>query len=521
VLPGKSYKPDDLIAIAWRRKWLVIVPFVVITIAANAWVRVLPDLYRSETLILVVPQRIPESYVRSTVTSQIEDRLPSISQQILTHTRLETIIREFDLYADQRWKPMENLVETMRKDIKVATVRGDAFTVSYVSGNPESAMKVTERLASEFITENLRDREVLADGTNAFLESQLDDARRRLTEQELKVAEYRRAHLGELPSQLESNLQVIQNTQFQVQAVVESIARDRERQLVLQRQISEAESADERLAVEPSGGGDGLLNQAAPTADRLETARGSLLELERRLTSEHPDVVAMRRTVRSLEQRLADEASRPSSAGAQPARSLTAAELAKRNRLRELRAEADGIVRLIASKQAEEQRLRDIVAAYQIRIEATPTRESELIGLTRDYNTLQQVYASFLEKHESSKVAANLERQQAGQQFKILDPARLPRIPFSPDRMKLGLIGALMGLMTGVGLVVFLEYRDTTLRTVDDIVLVLSLPVLAVVPAMVTATERARRWRQRLVLSASALTGLAVAAALAWKVVSR
>ena len=161
------------------RFWVLLVPFSIVAACTAIYARYLPDVYRSDTLILVVPQRVPESYVRSTVTTRIEDRLQSISQQILSRTRLERIIQDFNLYPEERRVGiMEDVVEKMRRDIAVQVVKGDAFRVGYVGTEPRTVMKVTDRLASLFIEENLRDREVLAEGTNQFLEAQLEDARR-------------------------------------------------------------------------------------------------------------------------------------------------------------------------------------------------------------------------------------------------------------------------------------------------------------------------------------------------------
>ena len=158
----------------------------------------LPNRYRSETVILVVPQQVPESYVRSTVTSRIEDRLQSISQQILSRTRLERIIQDFNLYERERQMGiMEDVVERMRtRDIRVDTLKGDAFRIAFIGDNPMTVMRVTDRLASHFIDENLRDREILAQGTSQFLTVQLEDARRRLIEQEKKLEAYRLRPLG-------------------------------------------------------------------------------------------------------------------------------------------------------------------------------------------------------------------------------------------------------------------------------------------------------------------------------------
>jgi uncharacterized protein involved in exopolysaccharide biosynthesis len=289
VIPGKKYTPEDLLDIGKRRWWLIVVPFLVVSIGTAIYARLTPNLYRSETVILVVPQQIPESYVRATVTSRIEDRLQSIEQQILSRTFLERIILDFDLYAFARKTTvMENVVETMRRQhISIETVKGDAFRVSYVSGDPETAKKVTERLAQLFIEENRRGREILANGTNQFLESQLEDARQRLAEHEKKVEDYRRQYAGQLPTQVESNLQVIQNTQLQVQALVESIDRDRDRRMVLERSIADATAPDARaeaVIVPPP-----VATAEASIGDQVASARHALQALLARLTPEHPD----------------------------------------------------------------------------------------------------------------------------------------------------------------------------------------------------------------------------------------
>ena len=520
MIPGKKYTPEDFLDIAWRRKWLILLPFIVVASGTAIQSRLTPNLYRSETVILVVPQRIPESYVRSTVTSRIEDRLQSIGQQILSRTFLERIILDFDLYAEARKTGvMENIVEGMRQnDIKVEPVKGDAFRITYVSGDPQKAMQVTDRLASLFIEENRRDREVLADGTNQFLESQLEDARRRLGEHEKKVEEYRRRYSGELPTQVDSNLQVIQNTQLQVQALVESIDRDRDRRLLLERSIADLTPTDtktEAPGVAPAAPAE------ATGADELEAARRALQALESRLTAEHPDVMRAKRLVRDLEAKVAAAgrampAQTP--AAVAPVR-VSVAEATRLSRLRNLQSEMSNLDRQIASKETEEKRLRGVMTNYQARVESAPARESELIELTRDYTTLQQVYTNLLTKREDSKVAANLERRQAGEQFRILDPARVPEQPFSPNRTRMNLMGALAGLGLGLGLAALLEYRDTSLRTDDDVVTSIALPVLAMIPMMVTSVEERRRVRNRWIMVATAAVAMvASTAALIWKV---
>ena len=191
MLPGRTYTFDDIIGILKRRLFVIAIPVLLAGVATVAVLDRLPNRYRSSTLIMVVPQRVPESYVKSTVTARIEDRLQSLSQQLLSRTRLEGIIRDLNLYkAQQAQAPMEDIVERMRADIQVQLVKGDAFRVSYISESPAAAQKVTDRLTSLFIEESLKNREVLAEATNEFLDTQLEDARRRLVAQEKQLEQY-------------------------------------------------------------------------------------------------------------------------------------------------------------------------------------------------------------------------------------------------------------------------------------------------------------------------------------------
>jgi len=307
VLPGQQFTPDVVLNILWRRRYAVLVPCVAVFLAGAAYISTIPDEYQSETLILVVPQRVPESYVRSTVTAPIEDRLRSIQQQIFSRSRLERVVLDFDLYkAERQREVMEDIVARMRNDVNVLIERGDAFRIRYASPDPRLAQRVTERLASMFIEENLRDREVLAEGTNQFLEAQLEDARQRLIEQEKKLEQYQRQHSGELPSQVQSNIQAIATLQIQLQGLSDSLRQDRDRRLVLERQMSDVQKADVAgdLLLGPAAlQAAAAATAAAPTAAaRLETATTQLRAMELRYRPGHPDILAARRLIRDRPQ---------------------------------------------------------------------------------------------------------------------------------------------------------------------------------------------------------------------------
>ena len=529
MIPGKKYTPEDVLAIFRRRRLAFFVPFVLVAVGTLVVTQFLPDQYRSEASMLVVPQRVPENYVQSAVTTRIEERLQAISQQILSRTRLERIVQDFDLYPDLRKSGiMEDVIEQMRLDINLDIVRSrnsrrdtSSFRVSYTAPEALTAMRVTERLASLFIEENLRDRNVLAEGTNQFLESQLQDARGRLVEHEKTLEEYRRRYAGELPSQVQSNLEMLQTTQLQLQAVTESMSSDADRRLVLERLIADATALELGPPRVPGRGSPGEPASLAviPAAAQVEAARIVVQALELRLTPEHPDIIRMNRLIEDLERQAEAQAlEQPLSPGAPSARPLTPVEVARRTRLTAMRAEAEKLDGQMAQKEAEQERLQGVIAQYHQRVDAAPARESELAELTRDYDTLERVYNNLLSSSEAAKVSANLERRQIGEQFRVIDPARLPEQPFSPNRIRLSLVGVFFGLAAGIGLVALREYRDSSLRTDDDVMVSLALPVLAMIPAVMTTTERRRRRRRNVLVSSTAGASLLLCVgALVWK----
>jgi polysaccharide chain length determinant protein (PEP-CTERM system associated) len=496
VLPGRSFAPSEIIRILTQRGWLIVLPFALGLSAAPILARQIAKQYRSETLIMVVPQRFPDTYVKSTVTAKMEDRLPSISSLILSRSRLERTVMDFNLYpAIRAQRTMDDVVERMRDDIEVKLEGQESFRVSYVSSDPAIARDVTSRLASLFIDENLRDRETLADQTNRFLESQVDEAKSRLVEHEKKLEEYRKKYAGELPTQLESNLQSIRNTQLQLQATTEAINRARERRLLVERQI-----ADERtLPIEATVP---LVQNAAAAvpltvAQQLETARAQLEQARRRYTPEHPDVRSLERSVRELEVKAKqEEQARAKEDPNAPLAtdSLSPAQLAREKHLRDLQAELEVVDHQLGVYDEEEKRLKQSMSDYQGKVDAVPTRESELVELTRDYGTLQAAYTTLLSKREDSKIAADLERRQIGEQFRIVDQASLPQKPYNQSkRLAVTAAGAIAGLVIGLLLVVVLELRDSSLKREEDVVRVLSLPVLALVPMIASKQDRRRR----------------------------
>lgn len=527
MIPGKKYKPEDFLEIAWRRRWVIVVPLLLVSAGTLVWVERLPDTYRSQAVVQILSPRLPESYMKTPDVDSLRKRLDTMRQELLSVARLQGLIDEFDLYPDDRkTKPMDVLVNQMRDDISVSVAKAGrredpgSFEVAYTSDNPKSAQAVAQRLAALFVRANLESRAGQVDLAAQFLDSELEATRQRLAEQEAKLEKFRRANAGKLPNQIETNLQAMTATQQQLQTIATSITQDRDRQLVIDRTISDemalGAAAAPRTVPKSAKNPEDLANASA--AEQLAAAEAQLKEQALRLTPEHPDMRALKRRIGDLQQKAAAEALQmPVSDGAM-AGGLKEGELARQRRIAGLRAEYDSLDRRIKTKREQADRLQDTLANYRARLDAAPALESEFSQLMRDRNTLEETLKTLLSKREQARLSASVEERQVGEQFRILDNARLPQRPTGPDRFRMNMMGTLAGLGLGLVLAALLEYRDRSLRSEEDVVLTLALPVLALVPTMVTRMEREKRRRRRFVLvSSGAAFALVCLAVIAWK----
>jgi uncharacterized protein involved in exopolysaccharide biosynthesis len=281
---------------------------------------------------------------------------------------------------------------------------------------------------------------------------------------------------------------------LQLQAVSATINRARERRLLSQQQLAEAQTAPVAAIPESSGSSQTPTQQTA--AQKLEIAEGNLALAKQRYTPDHPDVRTLERQVKELRTKADAEAREPQSVRA--ARPQNPAELARQKRIRDLEGEIVIIDQQIASSEREEASLKASIGSYQGRLSVAPTREAELIELNRDYTTIDASYKELLKKKEASELAANVERRQIGETFRILDPASVPERPFNQMR-RLQVVGggAFLGLVLGLGMIAFLEYRDSSFKNEDEVVRVLSIPVLATVPTMGVVSQQPSGWWKR------------------------
>jgi polysaccharide chain length determinant protein (PEP-CTERM system associated) len=432
------------------KKWYWISIPLLFFLFAGLWVYViLPRMFEATTLILVQSQEIPSAYVESSVGTAIEEQVMTLSQEVLSRSNLENIIREMNLFPEQRKQgvSMDILVASMRKRIEVKTTAGGdhhrqtaSFTITYRGTDPKKVADITNRLAAFFIESNLKQRARQASGTTVFLERQLADLKTLLQGQEAKVQEYRNRFMGELPEQMTSNVSTMNSLQMRLEAVQTSLSTAMNRRIALQSQLS---------AIETNQPGATM----SQNAQRIMQLRTQYDEAKARYTPEHPTVRALEGQIKELE---GSGSKRDSSMGTSP-------------QVIEIRTQLKSANLEVESLKNELARLQHKIDFYEGRVETTPKREQELATITRDYNITQQNYQRLLDRFYEAKRAESMEMRQQGEQFRIVDYALPPEVPVSPDGLMLGMIFLALGLGTGAGLILLLELMDTTVKGIKQL----------------------------------------------------
>jgi polysaccharide biosynthesis transport protein len=536
-----------VIELAWkiwgRRKWLAVPAFVLPLAALVGLVTSLPNLYRATAIVLVERQTVPESYVRSTVTSELETRLFAVSQEIFSRARLEALIAEFGLYPGLRERgSTEAVVKRMRNDINLelkggSSRRGSAGTLAFALGfqgtDPDTVARVTNRLVGFFIDENLRARERQAAGTEKFIQLQLQTTKQRLAEQEQQLTDFKKRYPGELPQHTESNLGMLERLNAQLRLNSENLTRALARRETVLR---------EPMAMLAPGvpGGVGAVAPTGPGAAlvRLYQLKQELLELRTRFSDKYPDVVRVKEEIALLQAELArtdgertestapgrpapglsapgappggssaglsasgqssagqSTSGRSSPGGSSPGRS-SEGQAETPNPLERQRREAlTAVDTEIKILQGEETSLRAALAEYRRRVENAPRREQEFLQLSRDYETTNELYKTLVKRYDEAQIAGRLEARQEGEHFRSLEPAMPPEEPAGPKRGLLLLASLVVSLGLSVATVVLAERLDGSFHTLADLRTFSRVPVFSI-PRIVTAADEQRRRRQ-------------------------
>jgi succinoglycan biosynthesis transport protein ExoP len=475
---------------ASRYKWNILIGTLSMTLLFAGILARLPNIYQATTTILVNPQQVPEKYVSPAVSSEPYSRLNTITQMVLSRTRLQEIIERFDLYEPHRKSlSPEEVIDEMRHDIGVHVKQGSGqelstFTLTYQGRDPALVAQVANELAASFIRWNLASRELQVAGTQDFLSSELEAAKQNLQRQEDKLKQFKMSHLGETPDQTASNVQALASLRSALDANADALNRLDEQRLLLTRLAEPTVSAASSDA--------GLTERDRLEAEKHQVQAAMEDQFQQQHSGRYPDVVRARRRIQEIESQL---------------RSLPADVLDRDVGTRGVDADAAARLELINKemkrRQNEQNHLESEIASYQRKVEAAPLREQQLVELTRNYDISKQHYQALLDGTFNIGMAADLEQKQKAERFTVLDLAQVPQKPIKPKRDLLIPLSAVVALgLAALGAIISDGLRASVNTELElKYLLPKSIRIIGLIPRIETKSDVRRRRRHSLYAS--------------------
>ena len=481
MLGHRTLNVEDYLVIFKRRWWIVVVPTVILPIAAIALTFVIPPVYESQSLVLIDQQKVPEDFVQPIVNEDLDSRVASMNEQILSRASLQPIVDKYNLYGDQRMD-MDARITKVRNDITLQAIRsqishGDGlpgFRIFFKASDPRTAQQVCADLTSLFTKVNLNSREAAAEGTTSFIKERLEQAKGDLDNQDAKVAAFTRLHFGMLPDDEKSNLDLLGTLNAQLDAANGQL------QTMNQQQVGEeAMLAQQSQPVATTPLGAAIVQTSQAEQAELEKLLAQRDELTARYSEDYPNVRAVNRQIADLQAQMAKEADAPPPAPSAP--TATAPNRSDSATVQNLRANLAALRTAIQSKRKQQEAIEQQIRVYQGRVQSTPQVAEEFKELTRDYQTTLTSYQALLLQSQKADEATDLEHRQEGETFTVLDAANVPDAPTFPKLSVFAGGGLAAGVGLGLLIVALLEYRDTALRSERDVWAFTQLPTLAVI----------------------------------------
>lgn len=473
---------QKITAIGKRRFWWIVIPALIGPLLAIAVSLEVRPVYTSKTFVLVEQPKISDKFVTPMISDQLDTRLMSLKEQILSRSRLEPIIERLGLYKDKTGKlSTEDMVERLRMSIEVKTLRPEdsnrvptGFYITASADNARTAQQVCAEILSLFTAENLKVRQQRAEGTTEFLAAQLDESKRTLDKHDAKLADFKKRYIGQLPTDEQRNLEMLTATRTRLEAVTQDLSQMQQQKIIQESMLSQ--QMNSHKAVQKA------VQLGAPSPSDLQveltTLQAQLASLESRYTKDHPDVRKTKAQVEALQKQIKASKTAPETVPLKDDAPVDTPEIGQTRVSLSLTEDS------IQSKRAEQARIEEQVRALQSSLQLSPVVEEQYKALTRDYESALRFYNDLLNKKTQSEMATDLERRQEGEQFDVMDTPDLPAKPTFPDRMKFGLSGLAAGIALGIGLALIFERRENFIRTEDDVMHFLALPVLVGLPEL-------------------------------------
>jgi polysaccharide chain length determinant protein (PEP-CTERM system associated) len=496
MIENRDLTLDDHLAMLRRRRKMILIPALLAPLVGFLISYAFTAKYTSQSLVLVEGQKVPEGVVQPVVTSDLAQRIATMQQQVMGRNRLQPIVEKRpNLFKGG--KSLEDVLEDVRAGVQIEPVVTDlgqiantggakrkpgggsvpGFYVNFTTANPRDAQDICNDLTSAMLTEFQNSREQVAVSTTEFISRQLEEAKRTLDDQDSKLAAFKRQYSGQLPGDEENNLKVLGALNSQLDANTQTVNRAQQDKSYTESLLSQ------QLAAWKSSQGS---NNPQSLETQLSNLQSQLLSLQARYTEDHPDVIKTKADIKEVKKKLAEV----NEAAAKGPDANAKASATEPPEIRQLRLQVHQYEEVLGQATREQKRIGDQIRMYQSRVSISPTVEEKYKLLTRDYETAQKFYTDLLAKKSTSEMATDMERRQQGEQMHLLNAANLPETPSFPNRLLFAAGGLGAGLVIGMGLALWLELRDKSIRNEADVLASLQMPVLVSLPWVTEDVEK-------------------------------
>ncbi len=561
---------SDYLSIAWRRKFLILIPFFLILLVTVATVFLLPPVYKSTGTILIESQQIPSELIQSTVTTFADERIQVIKQRIMTSQQLLGIIKKFGLYSDEiKSKVRSDIIEDMRNRIVIDRLsanigsqkkRGSsaliAFTVSFEHSRPQVAQRVANELVTLFLDENIRTRTARAEETSDFLKKESDRLGQQIAEMDAQIANYKQENEGSLPDSLPLNLQrvvTLRSTLLKFDGELSTL-KERKELLLIERESMKYNVAtgktglneDELLqkeeglkqkrelqelqnryvSVSARYGAEhpdvkaiqrqlaafekeyGNLSDIDKLRSQQQEVRQEILEVTRKYSDEHPDVKRLERELKGIDEMIAKAEETEETEEVETSSQQPVSDQ-QNPELMQVQARLESVDSSIMRIEQSQIDIEKQIIELDARINRTPQVKRGLDTLERDYLNTKRKYQEMKSKQLQAELSQSLEEDQKGERFTLLEPPLLPDKPVKPDRPKLFIFGLVASIFSGLGLAGLAEMLDSGIRGSRALASVTKMTPLVTIPYIVTRKDEMIKKRNiRFLIAAVIILGI-------------
>jgi len=488
MIENRELTMDDYLAMLRRRAKVILIPALLAPLVGFLVSYAFPAKYTSQSLILVEGQKVPESMVQPVVSEDLTARVATLQQQVLSQSRLEPVVQR--LYPGKNSQEAGEIIDNIRLNMTVEPVMTDlsqsgstsgkkkpgaasavpGFYVNYTSSSARDAQQVCNELTTLLVDENLKSIQAAATGTSDVLNKGLEDAKRNLDDMDAKLADFKKQYVGQLPGDEENNLKILMGLNAQLEANTQTLNRAQQ-----DKAYTESMLASQLAAWKSSQSS----TNPQTLEKQLSELQTQLLDLQAKYTDDHPDVIKTKADIAEVKKKLAEinkAGSDATEVGTEKASAMEPPEI------RQMRIQVHQYGDLIAAATRDQKRLQQEIGNYEGRVSLSPAIEEQYKALTRDYDNAQKGYQDLLTKKSSADMTVKMTNQSEGERMFPLNPANLPDSPSFPNRLLFAGGGLGAGLLIGIGLAMWLELRDKSIRTEADAEAALELPMLVAVP---------------------------------------